>query len=93
LSAFFRFTASDYPFDIFWLPLWYLLITPLVSSDYPLGIFWLPLWYPQILLDVIVTKILHSTSLGGWTLRNIYILRRFIFIIYHQQDYYGLANE
>jgi hypothetical protein len=29
----------------FWLPLWYLPITPLVSSDYLFGIFWLPLWY------------------------------------------------
>ena len=41
----FLLTASDYPFGIFWLPLWYLLIIPLVSSDYPFGIFWLPLWY------------------------------------------------
>jgi hypothetical protein len=53
----FLLTASDYPFGIFWLPLWYLLITPLVfwlplwyllitplvSSDNPFGIFWLPL--------------------------------------------------
>ena len=39
------FTTSDYPFGTFWLPLWYLLITPLVPSDYPFGIFWLPLWY------------------------------------------------
>ena len=31
--------------DSFWLPLWYLLITPLVSSDYLFGIFWLLLWY------------------------------------------------
>ena len=37
--------SSDYPYGIFWLPLWYLLITPMVSSDYPYGIFWLPLWY------------------------------------------------
>ena len=29
----------------FWLPLCYLLITPLLSSDYPFGIFWLPLCY------------------------------------------------
>jgi len=36
LSVFLRFMASDYPFGNFWLPLWYLLITPLVSSDYPL---------------------------------------------------------
>jgi hypothetical protein len=35
--------SSDYLFGIFWIPLWYLLIT--VSSDYPFGIFWLPLWY------------------------------------------------
>jgi hypothetical protein len=34
---------TDYPFGIIWLPLWYLLIIPLVSSDYPFGIFWLPL--------------------------------------------------
>jgi hypothetical protein len=27
------------------LPLWYLLVTPVVSSDYSCGIFWLPLWY------------------------------------------------
>ena len=39
------FTASDCPFSIFWLPLWYLLITSLLSSDYPFGIFWLPIWY------------------------------------------------
>ena len=37
--------SSDYPYGIFWLPLWYILITPMVSSDYPYGIFWLPLWY------------------------------------------------
>ena len=43
--SFFDLRSSDYPYDIFWLPLWYLLITPLVSSDYPYGIFWLPLWY------------------------------------------------
>jgi hypothetical protein len=33
---------SDYPFGIFWLPLWYLRFT---TSDYPFGIFWLSLWY------------------------------------------------
>ena len=37
--------SSDYSFGIFWLLLWYLLITPLVSSDYSFGIFWLLLWY------------------------------------------------
>jgi hypothetical protein len=31
--------ASGYHFGIFWLPLWYLPITTLVSSDYPFGIF------------------------------------------------------
>jgi hypothetical protein len=29
-----RCTASDYPFDVFWLPLWCLLITPLISSSF-----------------------------------------------------------
>ena len=42
------FVSSEYPFEIFWLPLWYLLITPLVSSDYPFVIFWLPLCYLMI---------------------------------------------
>ena len=40
-----RFTASDYTFGIFWLHLWYLLITPLVSCEYTFGILWLHLWY------------------------------------------------
>jgi len=48
LSVLLRYTASDYPFGIFWSPLWYLLITPLLSSDYPFGIFRLPLWYLPI---------------------------------------------
>jgi hypothetical protein len=29
--------SSGYLFGIFWLPLWYLLVTPLVSSDYSFG--------------------------------------------------------
>ena len=33
------------PFVIFWLPLFYILITPLLSSDYPFFTFWLPLCY------------------------------------------------
>ena len=37
--------TSGYPFGIFWLPLWYLLVTPLVSFCYSFGIFWLPPWY------------------------------------------------
>ena len=43
-------TSSDYPFDIFWWPLWHLLMTPLTSSDDPFDIFWLPLWHLQALL-------------------------------------------
>ena len=40
-----RFTASDNTFGIFWLHLWYLLITHLVSCEYTFGILWLHLWY------------------------------------------------
>ena len=54
-----RFTASDYLFGIFWLPLWYLLITSLVFSDYPFGIFWLPLWY------LLITSLVSSDYLFG----------------------------
>jgi hypothetical protein len=46
--------SSNYPFGIFWLPLWHLLITPLVSSDYPFGIFWLPIWY--LLINPLVSS-------------------------------------
>ena len=37
--------SSEYPFGIFWIHLWYLLNNPLVSSEYPFLIFWIPLWY------------------------------------------------
>ena len=47
-----RLTASEYPFVIFWIPLWYLLNpfyfllnTSLVSSEYPFVFFWIPLCY------------------------------------------------
>ena len=43
----------------FWLPLWYLLITSLVSSDYLFGIFWLPLWY------LLITSLVSSGYLFG----------------------------
>jgi hypothetical protein len=36
------------------IPLWYLLVTPVVSSDYPCGIFWLPMWY------LLVTSVVSS---------------------------------
>ena len=42
------------PFVIFWLPLFYILITPLLSSDYPFYTFWLPLCY------LLITPFLHS---------------------------------
>jgi hypothetical protein len=45
--------ASDCPFGGFWLPLWWLLIAPLVASDCPFGGFWLPLWYLQTFLTVL----------------------------------------
>jgi hypothetical protein len=48
LSVFLRCSAPDYSICIFWIPLWNLLITPLVSSDDPFGIFWLPLCYLMI---------------------------------------------
>ena len=54
LSVFLRCSAPDYSICIFWIPLWNLLITPLVSSDYPFGIFWLPLWY------LLITHLLFS---------------------------------
>jgi hypothetical protein len=50
----------DSPFDTFWLPLWYLLITlwyllltHLVHCAYLFGTFWLPLWYllPTLLVS------------------------------------------
>jgi hypothetical protein len=31
--------SFDYPYGIFRLSLWYLLIIPMVSFDYPYGIF------------------------------------------------------
>ena len=40
-------------FGIFWLPLWYLLITTLVSIDYTFGSLWLLLWY--LLITPLVT--------------------------------------
>jgi hypothetical protein len=54
LSVFLRCSAPDYSIRIFWIPLWNLLITHLVSSDYPFGIFWLPLWY------LLITHLLFS---------------------------------
>jgi hypothetical protein len=62
LSVFLRFTD-------FSLPLWYLLITPLVSSDYPFGIFWLPLWY------LLITPLVSSDYTFG-------IFKLFIIYIY-----------
>jgi hypothetical protein len=68
------FTASDWPFDIFW-SLWYLsfhlqlLIAPLVSFGHcvirpSIYSFWLPLWY----LLVIVFSDLYSFWLPLWYL-------------------------
>ena len=69
LSVLLRFTASDYPFGIFWSLCCLsfnlrLLITPLVSFGHcvvcPSSIygFWLPLWY----LLVIVLSVLRFTA-------------------------------
>ena len=62
LSTSLQITASDYPFGIFWLPLWWLLITPLVSSDYPFAIFLLPL------LWLLITPLVSSDYPFGWLL-------------------------
>jgi hypothetical protein len=43
----------------FWLPLWYLLITSLISSDYLFDIFWLPLWY------LLITSLISSSFTCG----------------------------
>jgi hypothetical protein len=51
--------SSGYLFGIFWLPLWYLLVTSLVSSGYLFGIFWLPLWY------LLITPLVSSGYLFG----------------------------
>jgi hypothetical protein len=66
---FLQFTASDYPFGIFW-PLYclsfnlQLLITPLVSFDHcivcpSIYSFWLPLWY---LLTIILSVLQFTAS-------------------------------
>ena len=85
------FMASDYPFGVFWLPLWCLLITPLVSSDYPFGVFWLPLWC------LLITPLVYSDYTFGvfklsiipqantkifdtcWIIISYYIFRHFLF--------------
>jgi hypothetical protein len=36
--------SSEYTFGVFWLPIWYLLITHLVFADYAFRTFWLPIW-------------------------------------------------
>ena len=46
--------SYDYSCGIYWLPLWYLLVTDVVSSEYPCGIFWLFLWY------LLVTSVVSS---------------------------------
>ena len=49
------------PFVIFWLPLFYILITPLLSSDYPFYTFWLPLCYLLITpFYILITPLLSS---------------------------------
>jgi hypothetical protein len=67
LSVLLRYTTSDYPFGIFWSPLWYLLITPLLSSDYPFGIFklFLPILFsPLYFLALKPFKIIWLSNLS-----------------------------
>jgi hypothetical protein len=69
-----RLGSSDYTFGIFWLCLWYLLITPLISSDYTfwyllittlvsfdhsIGIFRSLLWY------LLITPLISSDCTFG----------------------------
>jgi hypothetical protein len=42
--------TSDYRFTDFWLTLYWLLITALLTSDYRFTDFWLPLYWPLITL-------------------------------------------
>ena len=53
------FVSSEYPFEIFWLPLWYLLITHLLFSDYPFVILWLPICH------LLITPLESSDCLFG----------------------------
>jgi hypothetical protein len=48
---------SDRPFDVFQLPLCFVLITPLVSLDHSVCIFWLSLWY--LLITILVSSNYH----------------------------------
>ena len=82
--SFFDLLISDYPFGIFWLPLWYLLITPLVSSDYPFGIFWLPLWY------LLVTPLVSSDYPFGIFWLPLWYLQTFhnIHLCQHIKSYF-----
>ena len=59
----------------FWLPLWYLLITTMVSSDYHYGIFWLPLWY----LLTFLTRILPSLS----TIRGVHVTQSMFSVLWN----------
>jgi hypothetical protein len=71
LSVLLRFTASDYPFGIFWPLCWLfffdlrILITPLVSCGHCIVCssliygFWLPLWY---LLAIVLSVLLRFTA-------------------------------
>jgi hypothetical protein len=52
----------------FWLSLWYLLITSLVSSDYLFGIFWLSLWY------LLIISLVSSDYLFGIFLLSLWYL-------------------
>ena len=60
------YTASGYFFCVVWLPLWYLMILPLVPYDSPFGTFWLPLWYLLITLwYLLLTHLVHCAYLFG----------------------------
>jgi hypothetical protein len=49
---------SVYTYGIFWLHLWYILITfgRVMASDYTFGIFWLHLWYILITFGLVMSS-------------------------------------
>jgi hypothetical protein len=48
VSSDYHVISYGYSCGIYWLPLWYPLVTPVVSSEYPCGILWLLLWYHPV---------------------------------------------
>jgi hypothetical protein len=98
LSVLLRFTASDYPFGIFWplccLSFFYLqlLITPLASFGHCIFCsssiygFWLPLWY---LLTIVLFVLLWFTDSDY----PFGIFKLFLWIVHFQETCFQKANR